>query len=111
MNENDQSSPATIPSGKVAADLGLVLITGIAITIVAVVLNPWLGCSKKHLWSRRGDLCEQLFEQGFRIFHLGTCPFVFLEDGFDGVPGGFSRSRVGADHPFPKHWRKGKKDP
>ncbi|GJS96039.1 hypothetical protein Tco_0803007 [Tanacetum coccineum] len=33
-------------------------------------------------------------------------PFVFLEDGFDGVPQRFSRSRVGADHPFPKRWRK-----
>ncbi|GKC18196.1 ribonuclease H-like domain-containing protein [Tanacetum coccineum] len=50
MNETTIRPPAAITSAKVAADLGRVLITGIAITIVAVVLNPWLGCSKKHLW-------------------------------------------------------------
>ncbi|GJV25259.1 hypothetical protein Tco_1377954 [Tanacetum coccineum] len=47
MNETTIRPPRAITSAKVARDLCLVLITGIAITIVAVVLNPWLGCSKK----------------------------------------------------------------
>ncbi|GKA53072.1 hypothetical protein Tco_0746387 [Tanacetum coccineum] len=31
------------------------------------------------------------------------------QHGFDGVPGGFSRCSVGADHPFPKRWRRVRK--
>ncbi|GJV33209.1 hypothetical protein Tco_1393609 [Tanacetum coccineum] len=42
MNETTIRPAAAITSAKVTVDLGLVLITGIAIMIVSVVLNPWL---------------------------------------------------------------------
>ncbi|GJW53050.1 hypothetical protein Tco_0097135 [Tanacetum coccineum] len=67
MNETTIHPLAAITSAKVAVDLSLILITGIAITIVAVVLNPWLGCSKKHLCSP--------FKANDNV------TFVFLEDG------------------------------
>ncbi|GKD30343.1 hypothetical protein Tco_1241121 [Tanacetum coccineum] len=54
MNETTIRPPAAITSAKVAADLGLVLITGIHYPIVAVVMNPWgLGC--EHARSTCGE--------------------------------------------------------
>ncbi|GKB09206.1 hypothetical protein Tco_0837518 [Tanacetum coccineum] len=80
--------------------------SGIGSRLFLVVLNRG--------WDVARSTCGELdVVEGQRrsLLKAKVRPFVSWEDGFDGVPGGFSRSRVGADHPFPKHWRKGKKDP
>ncbi|GJV92571.1 hypothetical protein Tco_1540384 [Tanacetum coccineum] len=111
MNETTIRPPAAITSAKVAANLGLQ--EALVVELDIVEGREYRCLDQEEAAPQSDQSVDGIGDKNSSVIH-GPEAKVVKDDnginpwrnGFDGVPGGFSRSRVGADHPFPKRWRK-----